>query len=232
MTDTNMSILELFQGEIGRRILRLSKFHSILSTRVALQLHSITSRIFSWKLSLLCRVHTESDSLSHKVFSVLSSDSPRDLHLVQECLPLEEKLDCHGITQEVLDGNLVGRHGMAKLVAEADWKKCLHDALDHQSSAAAAEIATSTSRLKLWDMALDHGCNGTASLQAMFWELTRPAVRAAPCYCCDIDKLNGPYFNHFSSSHCTIQVTPSTINRLLADGDQSIFTLAKQLHNF
>ena len=232
MTDTNISILELFQGEIGRRILCLSKFHSILSTRVALQLPSITSRIFSRKLSLLCKVHTESDSLSHKVFSVLSSDSPRDLHLVQECLPLEEKLDCNGITQEVLDGNLVSRHGMAKLVAEADWKKCLHDALDHQNSAAAAEIATSTSWLKLWDMALDHGCNGTASLQAMFWELTRPAVGATPCYRCDIDKLNGPYFNHFLSSHCTIQVTPSIIIHLLADGDQSVFTLAKQLHNF
>ena len=163
MTDTNISILESFQGEIGRRILRLSKIHSILSTRVALQLPSITSRIFSWKLSLLRKVHTESDSLSHKVFSVLPSDSPRDLHLVQECLSLEEKLDCHGITQEVLDGNLVGRCGMAKLVAEADWKKCLRDALDHRSSAAAAEIATSTSWLKLWDMALDHGCNGTAS---------------------------------------------------------------------
>ena len=121
---------------------------------------------------------------------------------------------------------------MAKLVVEADWKKCLRDALDHQSSAAAVEIATSTSRLKLWDMALDHGCNGTASLQAMFREPTRPAVESKPCYRCDIDQLNGPYFNHFLSSHCTIHVTPSTIIRLLADGDQSIFTLAKQLHNF
>ena len=121
---------------------------------------------------------------------------------------------------------------MAKLVVEADWKKCLRDALDHQSSAAAAEIATSTSRLKLWDMALDHGCNGTASLQAMFREPTRPAVESKPCYRCDIDQLNGPYFIHFLSSHCTIHVTPSTIIRLLADGDQSVFALAKQLHNF
>ena len=71
MTDTNISILESFQGEIGRRILHFSKFHSILSTRVALQLPSITLCIFSRKLSLLRKVHTESDSLSHKVFSVL-----------------------------------------------------------------------------------------------------------------------------------------------------------------
>ena len=118
---------------------------------------------------------------------------------------------------------------MAELVAEADRKKYLHDALDHQSSAAAAEIATSTSWFKLWDMALDHGCNGTASLQAMFQELTRPAVGSKPCYCCDIDQLKGPYFNHFLSSHCTIQATPSTIIHLLAEKDQSIFTLVKQI---
>ena len=54
------------------------------------------------------------------------------------------------------DGNPVGRRGMAKLMAEVDWKKCLRDALHHQSfAAAAAEIASSTSLLKHWDMALN-----------------------------------------------------------------------------
>jgi hypothetical protein len=98
------------------------------------------------------------------------------------------------------------------MVAEADWEKCLHDALDHQSTAAAAEIASSTSWLKLWDMALDHG---TASLQALFRELTRPEFGSKPCHRCDIDQLSGPYFNHFLSSHSTIGVTPSTITCLI-----------------
>ena len=44
-------VLEAFQGEIGRRILRLSKSHSLLSTCIALQLQSIASRILSHKLN-------------------------------------------------------------------------------------------------------------------------------------------------------------------------------------
>ena len=143
-------------------------------------------------------------------------------------LSLEEKLDCHGITQEVLYGNLIGRRGTAKLVAKADWKKCLRDALDHQSSAAAA------ADFYILAQALGHGIGPWLQwncLTAIFQELTKPAVGSKPSYLCDIDQLNGPYFNHFLSSHCTIQVTPSTIIHLLADGDQSIFTLAKRLHN-
>ena len=40
---------------------------------------------------------------------------------------------------------------------EMDWEKCLSDTQKHQSTAAAAEIASSTSWLKLWDMAMDYG---------------------------------------------------------------------------
>ena len=61
----------------------------------------------------------------------------------------------------------------------SDWGKCLRDA---QSTALAAEIASSTSWLKLWDMALDHGHQGTVSLQALFRELTRPAFGSKPCH--------------------------------------------------
>jgi len=44
--------LEAFQGEVGRRILKLSRFHSTLSTRIALKWPSISARILIRKLSL------------------------------------------------------------------------------------------------------------------------------------------------------------------------------------
>ena len=223
LTDANITTLESFQCEIGRRILRLSKSHSLLSTRVALQLQSIASRIFSRKLSLLYRVSTESESLGYMIFSTLTPNSPRHLSLVQECVSLEDKLECHGIIQEVLDGNSVCGRGMTRLIVKTDWGKCLRDAQNHQSTALAAEIASSTSWLKLWDMALDHGHQGTVSLQALFRELTRPAFGSKPCHRCDIDHLHEPYFNHFISSHCTIGVSPTTIVRQLADGDRDVF---------
>ena len=53
MTDDSVAILESFQNDIGRRILRLSKS---LSSQVTLQLRSITYRIFYHKLNLLHRV--------------------------------------------------------------------------------------------------------------------------------------------------------------------------------
>ena len=46
----------------------------------------------------------ESASLGYKIFSTLTPNSPRHLSLVQDCVSLEDKLGCHGITQEVLDG--------------------------------------------------------------------------------------------------------------------------------
>ena len=71
LSDTNLTTLEAFQGGIGRRILRLSTSHSLLSTRVALQLQSVSLHILSRQLSLLHRVSTESDSLGHRVYSEL-----------------------------------------------------------------------------------------------------------------------------------------------------------------
>ena len=101
---------------------------------------------------------------------------------------------------------------------KTDWEKCLREAQNHQSTALAAEIASSTSWLKLWDMALDHGHQGTVSLQALFRELTRPTFGSKPCHRCDIDHLHEPYFNHFISSHSTIGVSPTTIVRQLRPG--------------
>ena len=168
LSDANIIILEAFQGEIGRRILRLSKSHSLLSTRIALQLQSIASRILSRKLSLLHRVRIGGESIGQKVYSELTINGPQRLCLVEECLSLEDKVGCNGVTQDILDGNSASARGWTKVIAEEDWEKCLCDAQIHQSTHIVAKIASSTSWLKLWDMALDHGQQGTLSLQTLF----------------------------------------------------------------
>ena len=118
-----LDVRKLAHGYLRTASVQCTPVRSILSTHMALQLLSITSRIFSWKLSLLHKVYTECDSLGHKGFCVPSSNSSHDCFLVQKCHSLKEKLVCHGMTQKILDRNPVGRHGMAKLVAEADWNK-------------------------------------------------------------------------------------------------------------
>ena len=200
LSDANITILEAFQGEISRRILRLSKSHSLLSTRIALQLQSIASRILSHKLSLLHRVSIGSESIGQKVYSELTLNGPQRLSLVEDCLSLKCKVGCNGVTQDFLDGN-----------------------------SASAEIASSTSWLKLWDMALDHGQQGTLSLQTLFRELYRPCYGSTPCHRCDIESLEEHYFHHFISSHSNIWVSPSTIIHQLADGDPDVFIVAKHI---
>ena len=93
------------------------------------------------------------------------------------------------MTQDIVDVNSGGVRGMTKLIAETDWEKCLCDAKQLQSTSVAAESASSTSWLKLWDMALDHGQLGTLSLQTLFREPSRPYFGPKPSHRCDSDLL-------------------------------------------
>ena len=131
------------------------------------------------------------------MYSELTINGPQHLCLVEECLSLKDKVGCIGGTQDVLDGNSASACGRTKLIAEKDWEKCLCDAQIHQSTHIVAKIASSTSRLKLWDMALDHGQQGTVSLQTLFREISRPCYGSTPCHRCNIKSLEEDYFYHF-----------------------------------
>ena len=174
LTDSLLDRLEGFQGEIGRRILKLSKFHSTLATRIALKWPSVTARILARKLSLLCKIQSDEDSIGCRVYSSLTASDPESIRLIQECQFLEGKLGCHGVTERVVNG----RYGFSSLrtlrkeITEADWKLCLTEASSHPSTPLAATIATHTTWPKLWDMALDHGPCDTVSLQAIYCTLT------------------------------------------------------------
>ena len=160
----------------------------------------------------------------------LTSNSQCHLSLVQECQSLVDKTGCQGITQDVLDDAYTSMCSMSKFLAEVDWQKSLSDARNHQSTSVAAEIAPFTSWLKLWDMALDYGPLGTASLQGLYRELTRPSFGSKPCHLCDIDHLCGSYFNHFISSHSSIDISSVSIIQQLKEADPGIFSHAKLFH--
>ena len=89
LTDLILHQLESFQGEIGRRILKLTRHHSTLSTRMALRWPSVTARVLISKLSLLSKLSERGDSIGGQIFSGLPQES---LKLVRECRYLEKKL--------------------------------------------------------------------------------------------------------------------------------------------
>ena len=73
-------------------------------------------------------------------------------------------LCCLDDLESLHDNNSQGLWGIKKLILESDWKACLSEASRQES----AKIATHTTWPKLWDMAQDHGAQGTAALQALY----------------------------------------------------------------
>ena len=228
LTDSQLDHLEAFQGEIGRRILKLSKSHSTLATRVALKWPSVAARILTRKLNLLSKVSSEGESIGCRMYSSLAAVDPLSLRLIQECQSLENKLDCRGVTDLVLeaDNNSQGLRGIKKLILETDWKACLNEASRHQSTSLAAKIATHTTWPKLWDMALDHGALGTAALQALYRTLTRPSFGQKPCPFCDNQSSELSHFEHFITCH-TPFANSEFIVELLVRESSDIFVHAK-----
>ena len=134
LTDSMLHQLESFQGEIRRRILKLTRHHSILSTCLALRWPSVTARIFISKLGLLSKLSERGDSIGGQIFSGLPHES---LRLVQECRYLEEKLSCQGCTDALLSSQS-SRKEMKRKILQTDWNVCITEANNHSSTASAA----------------------------------------------------------------------------------------------
>ena len=169
LTDSMLHQLESFQGEIKRHILKLSRHHSTLSTRLGLRWTSITTRILISKLSLLTKLSEGEGSIGSQIFSSLPQGF---LRLMHKCRHLEEKLSCQGCTDSLLNAQSSLREKKREIL-RTDWDSCITEASDHCSMATAAQIAVNVSWVKLWDITLDHGPRGTECLQAHYRELTR-----------------------------------------------------------
>ena len=73
LTDTTLDDLEHFQCEIGRKILRLSHFHSNVTVRIRLDWPSVRTRILIRKLSYLKKlVNNDDEKLSTQIFCAFS----------------------------------------------------------------------------------------------------------------------------------------------------------------
>ncbi len=95
---TTLDLLERFQAEIGRRVLKLSRFHSTLSVLVGLSWPSMKARVLKLKLSYLFRLISadpSEDSIASSTFRTLASQDVYGIGLVQQCLFLDS---CLGTT--------------------------------------------------------------------------------------------------------------------------------------
>ena len=131
LTASLLDRLEAFQGEIGQRILNLSKFHSTLSTRLALRWPSIAARVYT---------HSSQDQLRGELYWRSDLLSACSYILYGLYRSLEGKLDCQGATDNVLNSKIGQK--IKKSILNVT---CLSEATQHNSTAVAAIICHSAS---------------------------------------------------------------------------------------
>lgn len=133
-------LLERFQAEIGRRILKLTRYHSSLAVQIGLSLPSVTSRILKLKLSY--RYHllsSENESIATTTFKVMASQNVYNLLLVRQCIFLDSKLK----TAQILNGINCASSCLGvkkKAITSTDHRLMLEEASKHQSVSLASEI--------------------------------------------------------------------------------------------
>ena len=94
LDSSSLKLLNRFQGEIGRRILRLPRFYSTKAVRIGLHWPSMSTRILLRKLKFLCKLLCpKKDTLSSRTFSSLAIDDVYNTSVVQQCLMLESYIN-------------------------------------------------------------------------------------------------------------------------------------------
>ena len=63
----------------------------------------VAARIFNQKLNLLFKINSEEDSIGCHIFSKLAAKDPQSLRIIQECRYLEDRVECHGATDNILN---------------------------------------------------------------------------------------------------------------------------------
>ena len=185
LDSTSLSALESFQHEIGCRILRVPKFYSKASLKIALHWPNVATRTIIRKLSKL--LSGNKDIISRRVFLSLALDDIYETSIVQQCRMLESRLDTCVLAKCLSDP--VNAPDIIKRSKEdtilSDFKMLLSSTSSRPTSAAqAAIIAFQTSWRRLWDVALDKGVKGTRVMQTIFKELCHPSS-CFKCSLCD-----------------------------------------------
>ena len=90
LTDNTLQKLETFQCTLGRRILRLSRFHSNISVLIGLDWPSMRARLLIRKLNYLKRVLLADDEkLSSQVFKCFAGRDVSNLTIIEQFRYLE-----------------------------------------------------------------------------------------------------------------------------------------------
>ena len=174
------------------------------------------------KLSFLFRVcNGEPTSLSTQVFRSLAVSDVSSMSIVKQCNFLDSIL-CTDFTNEVLGSHELSLKDLKKSILEADRQQIIQKSANHPSLSYILRVAMENMWMKFWDVALDHGPDGTKASMAILKLLclTLFSDRCCPIHDCSyIIPPNSPLCEHFMESHTSTlfdsNVSPDYITNLI-----------------
>ena len=164
--------LESFQEEVGRQILKLSRFHSALAMHVLLQWLSVQTIVLVRKLIILkCIVWRWGSQLT-----CLQNTGSRGCQQNPTCPRVQ-------VSGRKL-GNKLHNYGSAA----SQWSECKRVKEEHHGQGLESDYSTSiippeqqdscqcggSHKLKIWEVTLDKGLRGTNSMLALLFKITKP----------------------------------------------------------
>ena len=201
--ETSLNLLERFQAELGRRILKLSKHHSMLSTLIRLSWPTMKARVLSQKLRFLGKLLSQDrDNIATRTFRTIASNNIYNISIVEQCIFLDSTLGTNSTAYVLSNTDTVGAavKKQLKSIKSADMLSILENAANHQS----VKLAKDINWLKIWDDARDRGQFWTGIVQSFYRLLTTPVFGDRICWKCDsVIPPNVNFIEHFSHSHVT-----------------------------
>jgi exonuclease III len=201
---SSLRLLNKFQNDIGRHILKLPRNFSGSAVKLILEWPSIPVRILLRKLNFLAKLLSKDHprKLSTRIFTSLSISDPFQVSLIQQCRMLESIIgtsilkDC---LEDPENAIFIVRQAKKDIIA-MDLSALQSVTLEHPSARFIAKVSQNISWNKLWDVALDKGPFGTKQLQRLIFHLTRPIFDNFICPLCST-KPQTTWFNHVCEYH-------------------------------
>ena len=136
------------------------------------------------------------------------------MSIVKQCYLLDSILGTQ-CTNEVLNNPKLSLRDLKKRVLEADRLKTIEKSGNHPSLTYVLRVAKENMWIKFWDVALDHGYDGTKASTALLKLLCLTVFRDRHCPmpdCVHIVPENMPLCEHFMECHCNSNnASPSSI---------------------
>ena len=204
LTDPLLHKLESFQGEVGRRILRLPRCYNNLSVRIGLRWPSFKVLILLRKLTFLANLLSkDTQCVSSRLFWSLVAEDPLCISLVQQCKEMELSYGTNFWDQCLKTPEIATRTvGKAKTVLlDADWQSTLSIAGSHPSLTYISDESVVNEWCNVWNEALEYGTKGTKTGQNIFRILCRPVFGDRMCPHCSSPITEQMFADHMVTSH-------------------------------